>query len=105
MRTLSISFLLVIFISAVAFAVPSGKTLVFDKSPQGVVVFDGAKHAEAGFKCTDCHNKDIFPKMKQGSETITMDAIRAGRLCGSCHNGKAAFQPEGNCTRCHKPNQ
>jgi c(7)-type cytochrome triheme protein len=102
MRTLSVLSVLLFALTAVAFAVPAGKTLVFDKSPQGKVIFDGAKHAEAGFKCTDCHNKDIFPKMKKGSTEITMDAIRAGKLCGSCHNGNAAFQPEGNCTRCHK---
>lgn len=101
MRTLFLSLVLIFTVSSAVFAVPAGKTLVFDKSPQGKVIFDGAKHAEAGFKCTDCHNKDIFPKMKKGSAKITMDAIRAGKFCGSCHNGKAAFQPEGNCTRCH----
>jgi c(7)-type cytochrome triheme protein len=43
----------------------------------------------------------MFPKMKQGTITITMEEIYAGRLCGVCHNGKRAFAPAGNCSRCH----
>jgi c(7)-type cytochrome triheme protein len=76
--------------------------LVFDKSAMGVVTFDGDKHAEAGFKCTDCHKEGLFPKMKKGAATITMDAMYAGKLCGSCHNGEIAFPVKGNCGKCHK---
>ena len=100
------SMLTVLVVSAVlcgvALAVPPGRTLTFDKSPMGKVVFDGTIHQEAGFKCADCHNEKMFPKMKQGTVKITMAKIYAGELCGVCHNGGRAFAAQGNCARCHK---
>lgn len=86
---------------SVALAVPSGKVLVFNDSPMGQVKFDGKAHKQAGSKCKDCHNQEVFPKMKQGETEITMEAIYAGRLCGVCHNGERAFDAKGNCDRCH----
>lgn len=88
--------------SGIALAVPAGKTLVFDKSPMGKVTFSGSEHAEAGLKCKDCHNPEMFPKMKKGTVEIKMAKIYAGQLCGKCHNGTRAFAAKGNCTRCHK---
>jgi c(7)-type cytochrome triheme protein len=67
----------------------------------GVVKFDGTLHKEAGNVCKDCHNAEMFPKMKQGTVAITMDQIYAGKLCGVCHNGNRAFDAQGNCARCH----
>ncbi len=87
--------------STAALAVPGDKTLAFDKSPMGVVKFDGTVHKDAGLKCKDCHNPEMFPKMKQGTVKITMDEIYAGKLCGVCHNGKRAFEAKSNCNRCH----
>jgi c(7)-type cytochrome triheme protein len=91
-----------IFIAGTAMAVPSGKTLKFTKSPMGTVTFSGEEHAEAGIKCKECHNPEMFPKMKQGSVEITMAKIYAGELCGKCHDGKRAFEAKKNCTECHK---
>jgi c(7)-type cytochrome triheme protein len=87
--------------SGVALAVPAGKTLEFSEGPMGVVKFDGTLHKEAGNVCKDCHNAEMFPKMKQGTVAITMDQIYAGKLCGVCHNGNRAFDAQGNCARCH----
>ena len=65
---------IILFVSsAVVLAVPAKKTLEFDKSPMGKVIFDGTLHKDAGNKCKDCHNNEMFPKMKQGTVTITMD--------------------------------
>jgi c(7)-type cytochrome triheme protein len=89
------------FSATVALAVPASKTIEFNNSPMGVVKFDGTVHKEAGAKCKDCHNNEMFPKMKQGTVSITMDQIYAGKLCGVCHNGKRAFDAKGNCARCH----
>ena len=55
--------------------------------------------------CKDCHNDGLFPKMKQGTVKITMEQIYAGKLCGTCHNGKKAFEAKGNCQRCHVPSK
>ena len=91
-----------LFLSSVAaLAVPADKTLVFDKSPLGAVTFDGTVHKNAGLKCKDCHNSEMFPKMKQGTVKITMDEIYQGKLCGTCHNGTRAFAAKENCNRCH----
>jgi c(7)-type cytochrome triheme protein len=84
-----------------AIAVPPSKTLSFDKSSMGPVTFSGKIHKEAGFSCKDCHNKGMFPKMKQGTVAITMDKIYAGEFCGKCHNGTTAFAAKKSCNRCH----
>jgi c(7)-type cytochrome triheme protein len=102
MQKLAILIVAVLFVSSsIALAVPSKKTLEFNKSPMGTVTFDGTIHKEAGVKCKECHNKEMFPKMKQGTVAITMDEIYAGKLCGVCHNGGRAFDAKGNCARCH----
>lgn len=84
-----------------AWAVPPGMLLEFSKSPMGTVIFDGSVHQAVGLVCQDCHNKWLFPKMKKGTVILEMDEIRAGQLCGACHNGTDAFGAEGNCSRCH----
>lgn len=86
------------------FAFPQGKD-----SP-GTVTFEHAKHKDAGVdKCTACHVK-LF-KMKKGqSGVLTMDKMKAGESCGTCHNGntkvgsKVVFKADdkANCERCHK---
>lgn len=93
---------LVLGVVTAALAVPPGKTLTFDKSPMGPVVFSGTIHKDAGVSCKECHNPDMFPKMKKGTVEITMAKIYAGELCGKCHNGTRAFEAKKNCTRCHK---
>lgn len=85
----------------VAVAVPPGKTLEFNKSPMGMVTFSGKIHKDAGVKCMECHNKDVFPKMKKGTVEIKMADIYAGKYCGVCHNGQRAFEAKSNCGRCH----
>lgn len=85
-----------------ALAVPPGKILEFTKSMMGKVTFSGEIHKNAGIKCGECHNPQVFPKMKQGTVEITMAKIYAGELCGTCHNGGRAFAAKGNCQRCHK---
>ena len=54
------------------------------------------------YKCPACH--DALFKMKAGGgEPITMDAIREGKFCGACHNGKRAFESSfDTCGRCHR---
>ena len=93
--------ILVFCTASVATAVPKNKTLVFDKSSTGSVTFSGKIHKDAGISCKKCHNKEMFPKMKQGTVEIKMKKIYAGELCGKCHNGTRAFAAKKNCKRCH----
>ena len=54
------------------------------------------------FKCHVCH--DAITVMKAGANPITMEAIQQGKYCGTCHNGKTAFQATFEaCPRCHRP--
>jgi hypothetical protein len=68
----SISLLLSLMASASAHAVGTGKILEFGGSDTGLVVFDGTTHKNAGLNCPDCHNPELFPKMKKGTVKITM---------------------------------
>ena len=103
MKKLPVLLMIIMFVAVgVAFAVPGQKTLEFKDSPMGTVTFDGTIHKDAGNKCKDCHNKEMFPKMKQGTVKITMNDIYDSKLCGVCHNGTKAFDAKTNCNRCHK---
>ena len=53
------------------------------------------------FKCYACH--DAITVMKAGANPITMEAIQQGKYCGTCHDGKTAFQATfDTCPRCHR---
>ena len=91
--------LIVVLASTQAMAVSAGKSVEW-KTSMGTVTFLGDMHAGKGLKCSECHSK-IF-KMKKGSTVMKMADINAGKFCGECHNGKRAFAPAGNCSKCHK---
>jgi len=100
-KTILFLSVLIFCAAAVATAVPPNKTLTFDKASMGPVEFSGKVHKDAGIGCKECHNKGMFPKMKQGTVEIKMKKIYAGELCGKCHNGTRAFAAKKNCKRCH----
>lgn len=93
--------LLALMASGTVHAVEPGKILEFKGSDAGTVIFDGTTHKNAGITCADCHNPDVFPKMKQGTVKITMAGLYAGKFCGKCHDGKNGFLIKANCDRCH----
>ncbi len=101
-RVIGLSLILTVMVGGNALAVGPEKTLEFKGSPEGTVIFDGTAHKKAGLTCPDCHNPELFPKMKQGTVKITMNDLYAGKYCGRCHNGKKAFLIKDNCTRCHR---
>lgn len=102
-RMIALIVTVVLVSTGLALAVSPGKVLEFKNSPMGTVKFDGEIHKKAAANCKECHNDGMFPKMKQGTVKITMEQIYAGKLCGSCHNGKKAFEAKANCQRCHIP--
>lgn len=99
---LAIAVVVTLSLSAIAFAVPAGKTVEFDGKGAGKVVFDGKVHADKGNKCADCHPA-VF-KMKKGGDVFTMKDMEAGKNCGHCHNGTKAFgvKDASSCAKCHK---
>ncbi len=88
-----------------AFAIAPGRTVVWEGGGEGRVVFDGTLHKKKGFRCHDCHTR-VFANMKSGSppSRMSMKEMSEGKLCGACHDGKAAFSAndKANCSRCHK---
>jgi c(7)-type cytochrome triheme protein len=97
--TIYIIVVIAVFFVGGAQAIQPGKTVTWD-TPMGKVVFNGKNHFDAKVKCLECHSK-IF-KMKKGSTVMKMADINAGKFCGTCHNGKRAFEPKDNCEICHK---
>ncbi len=70
---------------------------------EGKVTFSHENHTEKkGMKCNECHPK-LF-KMKKGDDVVTMAAMKEGKFCGACHDGKKAFDASAadNCGKCHK---
>lgn len=100
-KTILLFGIILLCAATAAIAVPANRSINFDKSSQGKVEFSGKVHSEAGFKCADCHNPNLFPSMKTGTVTITMEQIYAGEQCGFCHNGDKAFAAKTSCNRCH----
>jgi c(7)-type cytochrome triheme protein len=82
-----------------ALAVGTGKKVEFDEKTTGKVVFDGKAHADTGAKCADCHSKPKLFEMKKAP--LKMDDMKAGKSCGTCHDGKKAFGVS-ECAKCHK---
>ncbi len=82
--------------------------LVLPQAPDspGKVTFLHVSHLGDRPDCTRCHPK-LFSIMKRaGGKTpadrrITHARMEKGRLCGACHNGKAAFGFD-DCTACHR---
>jgi c(7)-type cytochrome triheme protein len=65
-------------------------------SGDNVAVFKHEKHG--ALTCDRCHTA-LFP-MKKTPTITTMDDINAKKSCGSCHNGKTAFDAT-DCGKCH----
>lgn len=57
------------------------------------------RHSDHGnFMCHGCH-PSLFPTERVG---FTHDDFAAGRFCGHCHDGQAAWAiAEAPCERCH----
>lgn len=99
MRYAMIVLLLSTLAASTALAVYPNQTITFAGGGAGPVAFSGRHHSQP---CSRCHNQQTFPRMQQGTVTITMEAIDKGQLCGSCHNGRQAFASKDNCQRCHQ---
>jgi len=84
---------------------PKALTLTQAADSPGKVTFTHASHvSETAPSCTACHPR-LFKILKAGvaadGKPITHDAMKQGRACGACHNGKKSFGFD-DCTMCHK---
>ncbi len=107
--SLALSIMIGLFLAAPVSAQPADFTFEQGKDSPGRVTFSHTFHKEKAEKCTVCHTK-IF-KMKRGATGVfTMAEMKAGQLCGTCHNGKTEIagkvvftvDDKANCEKCHK---
>ena len=93
---------------AYAATMPVPPDFAFAKSAKnalGAVSFSHQKHADAKItNCMDCHAPGKFAMKKNASADLTMEAMNAGKACGTCHEGKKAFSVKEAtaCAKCHK---
>lgn len=95
-----------IVLTGTALAVSPGKKVEYEGGPLGKVVFYGAAHDEAGYRCMDCHNK-VFSIRPSEKAAITESGHVPGKFCGVCHNGEKSFsaQDKNDCDKCHEGKQ
>ncbi len=93
---------IVVALVSSAFAVMSGKVVVYEGKGTGKVVFDGTVHANKGLTCVDCHPSPF--QMKTGGDEITMESMNRHKTCGVCHDGIKTFKADDpkNCGKCHQ---
>jgi c(7)-type cytochrome triheme protein len=103
MKTLVVGILIILFLVSFVSAKTGGGDITFEVKKAGDVIFSHESHAGSiGLKCTDCH--DSLYVTKEKDKSVTMAQMQKGASCGSCHNGKKAFDVKikENCDQCHK---
>jgi len=84
---------------------PSPFTFAQAGDSPGKVTFSHTSHVnEKAPGCTACHPR-LFKILKRGAAAdgrqITHAAMKQGRACGACHDGKKSFGFD-DCTTCHR---
>jgi len=84
---------------------PQPFTFAQEGDSPGKVTFTHTSHVDENAPgCTACHPR-LFKILKSGiaadGKTITHDAMKQGRACGACHDGKKSFGFD-DCTTCHR---
>lgn len=99
-----LSFLLILIFTAEGITYAEYGDILMNKKPESMkkadvkpVVFPHWFH-RIRYKCKVCH-EDIFI-MEKGANNVTMDTIAKGEHCGTCHDGRIAWDPL-QCERCH----
>lgn len=93
--------ILFLFLSSILFARVGGGDILFKVKNMGDVTFSHDLHvASFGMKCTNCHDATFTTKEKH--KHVTMADMENGKSCGTCHDGKKAFDVKSNCNKCHK---
>lgn len=77
-----------------------GGDILYEAKKIGTVHFSHDNHVEAaGINCTECH-PSLF-----GTKAMKIKAQaphkKQGAACGTCHNGKKAFDLKKDCNACH----
>ncbi len=81
---------------------PADRVYAHTGSPDSVVTFSHRTHVDyESNKCTGCHPK--LYRILGGSPPVTHRDMDAGASCGTCHDGKHAFdvRAKESCGSCH----
>ncbi len=92
-----------VLITGMVFGRIGGGDITFKPQKAKEVVFSHDFHVQtAGIACQRCHPTPYVTPVKD--KHATMAAMRQGKSCGACHNGKDAFsvKPKESCSKCHK---
>ena len=93
--------ILILILASFSLAKIGGGDITFEVKKAGNVIFSHDAHVStAKLKCTDCHDSLFVTREKH--KHITMAQMQKGASCGTCHNGKKAFDVKANCSNCHK---
>jgi c(7)-type cytochrome triheme protein len=99
---LALLFCFLLPLGAAAQLLVGGGSVRFEPKGAAPVLFNHEKHVAAnGRKCSGCHF-GVF-QMEKGSNRMNMSKITKGHFCGTCHNGRTAFDVEdrAQCVKCH----
>ena len=100
MKFLWLGLVAVLLTASIVSARIGGGDITYDVKHIGKVTFHHDTHVETmGFSCTECH-PSIF-ETKEKHKSLKMSHKRQATSCGTCHNGKAAFDLTSNCYVCH----
>ena len=97
------SCLMVLFLAASpALAVIGGGDIVIKVEGMASVLYSHDYHvSKAKLKCAECHPR-LYKRSAQHA-VVGMANMQKGKSCGSCHNGKKAFDvsDKKQCATCH----
>jgi c(7)-type cytochrome triheme protein len=95
--------LIVVFLAvSPAWAVIGGGDIVFTVEGMASVLYSHDYHvSKAKLGCSECHYA-LYTNRAQ-HKVVGMAGMQKGKSCGSCHNGKRAFDvaDKKNCATCH----
>jgi c(7)-type cytochrome triheme protein len=102
-KKLVVLVLVVLSVPLTAWGKIGGGDIFFHPEGAGDVLFSHDIHVgKLGIRCKECHYQ-IFHTMAT-HEKKTMADMGNGQSCGTCHNGKRAFdvKMKNSCGRCHQ---
>ena len=93
-----------VLVPLTATAKVGGGDITYTPKGAGKVTFNHEYHVSLkAQRCNNCHYKTF--QMTGGAEyKMDMSTLTKGKFCGSCHDGKKAFDVKDakGCKRCHK---